>query len=64
VPNVQYAQELFWMHLMVLLGDEGQVEALAVHLEIVLMLMQDKCIVCVVHTIGSKKHFGCSRWNS
>jgi hypothetical protein len=39
---------------MVLLGDEGQVEALAVHLEIVLMLMQDKCIVCVVRTTGSK----------
>jgi hypothetical protein len=52
------------MHLMVLLGDEGQVEALAVHLEIVLMLMQDKCIVCVVRTTGSKKHFGCSQWNS
>jgi hypothetical protein len=39
---------------MVLLGDEAQVEALLVRLEIVLILMQDKCMVCVVRTIGSK----------
>jgi hypothetical protein len=39
---------------MVLLGDEAQVEGLSVRLEIVLILMQDKCTVCVVRTIGSK----------
>jgi hypothetical protein len=27
VPNVPYAQESFWMHPMVLLGDEAQAEA-------------------------------------
>jgi hypothetical protein len=27
MPNVPQAQELFWMHPMVLLGDEAQVEA-------------------------------------
>jgi hypothetical protein len=30
------------------------VEALLVYLEIVLILMQDKCTVCFVRTIGSK----------
>ena len=38
---------------MVLLGDEAQVEARLVCLEIVLMLTQDRCMVCVKHTIGS-----------
>jgi hypothetical protein len=37
---------------MVLLGDEAQVEALLVRLEIVLILMQDKCTICVIRTIG------------
>jgi hypothetical protein len=27
VPNVPQAQKSFWTHLMVLLGDEAQVEA-------------------------------------
>jgi hypothetical protein len=27
MPNVPLAQELFWMYLMVLLGDKAQVEA-------------------------------------
>ena len=39
---------------MVLLGDEAQVEALLVHLEIVLMFMQDGCTVSAEHTIGSE----------
>jgi hypothetical protein len=39
---------------MVLLGDEAQVEAVLVYLEIVLILMQDRCTVCAKHTIGSK----------
>jgi hypothetical protein len=37
---------------MVLLGDEAQVEAHSVHLEIVLIRMQDRCIVWSEHTIG------------
>jgi hypothetical protein len=37
---------------MVLLGDEAQVEACSVHLEIVLILMQDRCMVCAECTIG------------
>ena len=39
---------------MVLLGDEAQVELISVRLEILLILMQDRCTVCVEHTIGSE----------
>jgi hypothetical protein len=39
---------------MVLLGDKAQVEGLSVRLKIVLILMQDKCMVCVLHSTGSK----------
>jgi hypothetical protein len=39
---------------MVLLGDEAQVEARSVHLEIVLILTQDRCTVCSERTIGLK----------
>ena len=43
------------MHPMVLLSDEAQVEYLVlVHLDIVLILQQDRCTVCAEHTIGSK----------
>jgi hypothetical protein len=35
-----------------------------VYLEIVLILTQDRCIVCAKHTIGSEKSFGHTRWNS
>jgi hypothetical protein len=39
---------------MVLLGDEAQVETHSARLEIVLILMHDRCMVCTEHTIGSK----------
>jgi hypothetical protein len=39
---------------MVLLGDEAQVEACFVCLEIVLILMQDTCTVCGECTMGSE----------
>ena len=39
-------------HPMVLLGDEAQLEARSVRLEIVLILTQDQCTVCVKRTIG------------
>jgi hypothetical protein len=38
---------------MVLLGDEGLVEFYSVRLEIVLTLMQDRCMVCIARTTGS-----------
>ena len=37
---------------MVPLGDEAQVEACFGLLDIVLILTQDRCMVCVEHTIG------------
>jgi hypothetical protein len=33
----------------------------SVHLEIVLILVQDRCTVCVEHTIRSKIVVGCTR---
>ena len=39
---------------MVLLGDKAQVEAHLSHLEVVQILMQDRCTVCDKHTIGSE----------
>ena len=38
---------------MELLGDMDHVESRSVRLEMVLVLMQDQCTVCVERTIGS-----------
>ena len=40
------------MHQMELLGDVGDVESHSVRLEMVLVLVQDRCMVCAEHTIG------------
>ena len=37
---------------MELLGDVGHVESRSVCLEVVLVLVQDRCTVCVQRTIG------------
>ena len=37
---------------MVILGDVGHVESRSVRLEIVLVLVQDRCTVCAKRTIG------------
>ena len=39
---------------MVLLGDVDHVESRSVHLEMVLVLVQDSCMVCAKCTIGSE----------
>ena len=39
---------------MELLGDMGHVESRSVHLETVLQLVQDRCMVCAKRTIGSE----------
>ena len=39
---------------MVLVGDEAQLEARFVRLEIVLIFTQDRCTVCAECTIGSE----------
>jgi len=38
---------------MVILGDVGHVESRSVRLELVLVLVQDKCTVCAKRTVGS-----------
>ena len=38
---------------MVMLGDVGHVESRSVCLEMVLVLVQDKCTVCAKRTVGS-----------
>ena len=43
----------FWTHPIELLGDVGHVESRLVRLEMVLVLVQDKCTVCAKCTIGS-----------
>ena len=39
---------------MVILGDVGHVESRLVRLEMVLVLVQDKCTVCAKCTVGSE----------
>ena len=41
------------MHPIELLGDVGQVESRSVRLEMLLVLVQDRCTVCAKRTIGS-----------
>jgi hypothetical protein len=43
---------------MELLGDLGQIEVVLVRLEIALILMQDRGMVCAEHAIGSEIIFG------
>ena len=38
---------------MELLGDMGHVESHSVHFEMVLVLVQERCMVCAKRTIGS-----------
>ena len=38
---------------MELLGDVGHVESCSVRLEMVLLLVQDRCTVCAKQTVGS-----------
>ena len=52
MPNELEAQKSFWTHSMVPLGDEVEVEAHFGVLDIVLILTQDRCTVCVKRTIG------------
>ena len=39
---------------MELFGDVGHVESHSVRLEMVLVLVQDRCMVCAEHNIGSE----------
>jgi hypothetical protein len=50
-PNVPSAQKSFWTHLMVPTRWWGSRES-SVRLEIVLIFLWDRCMVCVEHTMG------------
>ena len=39
---------------MELLGDVGHVESRSIHLEMALVLVQNRSMVCAKHTIGSE----------
>ena len=52
MPNIPLAQKSFWMHPMVLLGEEAQVEARFSLCGDSGNLTQDRCLVCAEHTIG------------
>ena len=39
---------------MELLGDVGHVDLVSIRLEILIVLVQDRCMVCAERTIGSK----------
>ena len=52
--NIPLAQISFWMLPIVLLGDVSHVESRSVYLEMVFVLVQERCTVCAEHTIGSE----------
>jgi hypothetical protein len=53
-PNLPLAQKSLWTQSVVVLGDESQVEARFSHLEIVVILEQDRCMVFTKRSIGSE----------
>jgi hypothetical protein len=54
VPNVPQPQKSFWTHPMELLGAWVVWNLVLVHLEIVLVSVQDRCTVCAKHIVGSE----------
>jgi len=54
VVDVPLAQKSFWTHLMVPPVTRLKWKLISVLLEIVLILAQDRCMVCVERTIGSE----------
>ena len=52
MPNVPEDQKSFWMHSMVPPGDEVKWKLISVISDIVLILTQDRCTVCVERSIG------------
>jgi hypothetical protein len=50
--NVPQACNSFWPYPMVLLGYVVKCKLVSIHLEIVLISIQDSCMVCTEHPIG------------
>jgi hypothetical protein len=53
LPNVPEAQKSFLTCPMELLGEWVMWNLISVHLEIMLVSRQHRCMVCTEHTIGS-----------
>ena len=51
--DVPLDQKSFWTHPMELLGDVGHVESYSLYLEMVFMLVQERCMVFAKPTRGS-----------
>jgi hypothetical protein len=51
-PYVPLAKKWFWMHRMVLLGDEAQMEARFCPFRAVLVSVQDRCMGCAKCSIA------------
>jgi hypothetical protein len=54
VPNVPLGQKSFWIYPMVLQVTRLKQKLVSVRLEIVLILAQERCMVCAERTIGSE----------
>jgi hypothetical protein len=52
LKKVPQAHKSFWTHPMEVLGDVGMWNLILVHLEIVLVSVQDRCMVCTKRTVG------------
>jgi hypothetical protein len=63
-PYVPQAQKLFWMHRMVLLGDEAQIEAHFGLFGYNVSFSANRCTVCAKNTIALENNFGHSGWYS
>ena len=55
MPQTDHRLKIILTHMMVLLGDVGEVEAL---FTIVLISMQDRCTICVERAIVSEVILG------
>ena len=48
---------------MELLGDVGHLESSSVHLEMVLVLVQDRCMVCAIYHLGRTRWYSVTKLN-
>jgi hypothetical protein len=54
VPNEPQPQKSFWTHPMELQGDVVMWNIVLVNLEIVLVSVQDRCMLCAKYIVGSE----------
>ena len=54
MPKVPWAQKLFWMPPIELLGEWVMSNLVSIRLDTVLVSVQDRCMVCAKHTMAQK----------